>query len=87
VTEQMVLDLGRQALVTTLMVAGPMLAAALLIGLLVSVFQAVTQINEMTMTFVPKIVGILVVGLITLPWVLQVMLSFTRQVFAMIERL
>ena len=86
-TEQMVLDLGRQALVTTLMVAGPMLAAALLIGLLVSVFQAVTQINEMTMTFVPKIVGILVVGLVTLPWVLQVMLSFTRNVFAMIERL
>lgn len=85
--EQMVLDLGRQALVTTLMVAGPMLAAALLIGLLVSVFQAVTQINEMTMTFVPKIVGILVVGLVTLPWVLQVMLSFTRQVLTMIERL
>jgi len=87
VNEQMVLDLGRQALVTTLMVAGPMLAAALLIGLLVSVFQAVTQINEMTMTFVPKIVGILVVGLVTLPWVLQVMLSFTRQVLTMIERL
>ena len=86
-TEQMVLDLGRQALVTTLMVAGPMLAAALLIGLLVSVFQAVTQINEMTMTFVPKIVGILLVGLVTLPWVLQVMLGFTRQVFTMIERL
>lgn len=85
--EQVVLDLGRQALVTTLMVAGPMLAAALLIGLLVSVFQAVTQINEMTMTFVPKIVGILVVGLLTLPWVLQVMLGFTRQVFTMIERL
>ena len=86
-SEQMVLDLGRQALITTLSVAGPMLAAALLIGLLVSVFQAVTQINEMTMTFVPKIVGILVVGLITLPWILQVMLSFTRQVFTMIERL
>jgi len=87
VSEQLVLDLGRQALVTTLMVGGPMLAAALVIGLLVSVFQAVTQINEMTMTFVPKIVGILVVGLITLPWVLQVMLGFTRQVFTMIERL
>ncbi|MBM4117022.1 flagellar biosynthesis protein FliQ [bacterium] len=86
-SEQLVLDLGRQALVTTLMVGGPMLAAALVIGLLVSVFQAVTQINEMTMTFVPKIVGILVVGLITLPWVLQVMLGFTRQVFTMIERL
>ena len=59
-SEQMILDLGRQALLTTLSVAGPMLAAALLIGLLVSLFQAVTQINEMTMTFVPKIVGILI---------------------------
>lgn len=85
--EQMILELGRQALTTTLMVAGPMLAAALLIGLLVSVFQAVTQINEMTMTFVPKIVGILVTGLVALPWVLRVMLSFTRHIFDVIAGL
>ena len=83
----MILELGRQALTTTLMVAGPMLAAALLIGLLVSVFQAVTQINEMTMTFVPKIVGILVTGLVALPWVLRVMLSFTRHIFDVIAGL
>jgi flagellar biosynthetic protein FliQ len=83
----MILELGRQALITTLMVAGPMLAAALLIGLLVSVFQAVTQINEMTMTFVPKIVGILVTGLVALPWVLRVMLSFTRHIFDVIAGL
>ncbi|MEZ4395585.1 MAG: flagellar biosynthesis protein FliQ [Candidatus Krumholzibacteriia bacterium] len=85
--EQMILELGRQALTTTLMVAGPMLAAALLIGLLVSVFQAVTQINEMTMTFVPKIVGILVTGLVALPWVLRVMLTFTRHIFDVIAGL
>ncbi|MCB1163488.1 MAG: flagellar biosynthesis protein FliQ [Candidatus Latescibacteria bacterium] len=83
----MILELGRQALTTTLMVAGPMLAAALLIGLLVSVFQAVTQINEMTMTFVPKIVGILVTGLVALPWVLRVMLTFTRHIFDVIAGL
>jgi len=83
----MVLDLGRQALITTLTVAGPMLAAALIIGLAVSLFQAVTQINEMTMTFVPKIVGILVTGLLILPWMMRVMLSFTRQVFDLIGRL
>jgi flagellar biosynthetic protein FliQ len=85
-TEQLILDLGREALTTTLMVAGPMLAAALIIGLGVSLFQAVTQINEMTMTFVPKIVGILVTGLIVLPWIMQVMLGFTRRLFLLIER-
>ena len=86
-TEQMILDLGRQALITTLTVSGPMLAAALIIGLAVSLFQAVTQINEMTMTFVPKIVGILVTGLVLLPWMMRVMLSFTRQVFDLMARL
>jgi flagellar biosynthetic protein FliQ len=87
VTEQMILDLGRQALITTLTVSGPMLAAALIIGLAVSLFQAVTQINEMTMTFVPKIVGILVTGLVLLPWMMRVMLSFTRQVFDLMATL
>jgi flagellar biosynthetic protein FliQ len=86
-TEQMILDLGRQALFTTLTVAGPMLATGLTIGLAVSLFQAVTQINEMTMTFVPKIVGILVVGVIALPWVIQTMVSFTKQIFMMIQTL
>ena len=85
--EQMILDLGRQALTTTLMVAGPMLAAAVMIGLAVSIFQAVTQINEMTMTFVPKIVGILVTGLVALPWALRIMLGFTRRVFDLIATL
>jgi flagellar biosynthesis protein FliQ len=82
--EQMILDLGQNALLTTLSVAGPMLAVALLIGLVVSLFQAVTQINEMTMTFVPKIVGILVTGLIALPFMMRVMLNFTRGVLEMI---
>ncbi len=85
--EQMILDLGRDALTTTRLVAGPMLATALLIGLSVSIFQAVTQINEMTMTFVPKIVGILVTGLIALPWVMRMMVGFTRRVFEMISTL
>jgi len=86
-TEQVILDLGRQALMTTLSVAGPMMAAALLIGLAISLFQAVTQINEMTMTFVPKIIGILLTGLIVLPWIMQVMVNFTRGVFGLIVKL
>jgi len=82
-TEQFVIDIGREALLTTLKVSGPMLAAALVIGLLVSIFQAVTQINEMTMTFVPKIVGILITGLLVLPWIMGVMVSFTRKLFVL----
>jgi len=84
VTEQLILDIGREALMTTLMVAGPMLAAALLIGLGISIFQAVTQINEMTMTFVPKIVGVLVAGLVALPWVIEIMTGFTKRLYALI---
>ncbi len=82
-TEQFIVDIGRDALLTTLKVAGPMLAAALLIGLLVSIFQAVTQINEMTMTFVPKIVGILITGLLVLPWIMGVMVGFTQRLFVL----
>ncbi len=86
-TEQMIVDMGRQALITTLSVAGPMLAAALIIGLSVSLFQAMTQINEMTMTFVPKIIGILVTGVIALPWAIQKMVQFATDIFQMIQSL
>jgi flagellar biosynthesis protein FliQ len=82
-TEQFIVDIGREALFTTLKVAGPMLASALIIGLMVSIFQAVTQINEMTMTFVPKIVGILITGLLVLPWIMGVMVGFTRKLFTL----
>jgi flagellar biosynthesis protein FliQ len=82
-TEQFIIDIGREALMTTLKVAGPMLIVALLIGLTVSIFQAVTQINEMTMTFVPKIVGIMITGLLVLPWVMGVMINFTRNLITL----
>jgi flagellar biosynthetic protein FliQ len=77
----MVLDLGRQALTTTLLVAGPMLGAALIIGLAISIFQAVTQINEMTMTFVPKIVAVMLVLVLALPWIISQMTTFTVSIF------
>ena len=86
-TEQMIIDLGRQALLTTLSVAGPMLGVAILIGLVISLFQAVTQINEMTLTFVPKIIGILITSVIALPWAIQTMVQFTRRIFLMIQNL
>jgi len=58
-----------------------MLISGLLIGLLVSIFQAATQINEQTMTFIPKIVAVLVSLIVAAPWIIQVMISFTNNVF------
>ena len=81
---QMVVAIGREALSVTLMLAGPMLLFALIIGLSVSVFQAITQINEMTLTFVPKIVSVALALLIFLPWMINVATDFTRHMFDLI---
>ena len=78
---EFVVNIGRQAIETTLFVAGPMLLAALLIGLIISIFQAATQINEQTMTFIPKIVGVFVTLLVFAPWMLQKLSAFLRVIF------
>jgi flagellar biosynthesis protein FliQ len=80
-TSEMVTEIGRQAIETTLIVSAPMLGLALVVGLVVSVFQAMTQLNEMTLTFVPKVVGIFAVILVFLPWMLNVLTSFMTQLF------
>ena len=80
-TPDSALDLFRQALVTALLLASPMLAAGLVIGLLVSVFQAVTSIQEMTLTFIPKMLGVLLALIIAMPWMLGLMMHFTTQLF------
>lgn len=82
-----ILSLGVDALKTTAMVASPMLAGALVIGLVVSVFQAITQINEATLTFIPKMV---VVGLILVlagPWMLDILSTYTVNIFESITEL
>jgi len=84
---QTVVAIGREALSVTLMIAGPMLLAGLIIGLAISVFQAITQINEMTLTFVPKILAIALAVLIFLPWMINVATDFARHMFAMIPTL
>ncbi|MBD3331611.1 flagellar biosynthesis protein FliQ [candidate division GN15 bacterium] len=86
-TAQMVVTIGREALMTTLMVAGPMLLFALVVGLLISIFQAVTQINEMTLTFVPKILAVALALLIFLPWMINRMTDFTNHLVDMIPML
>lgn len=83
-TPEMVIDIGRQALWTMLLVAAPMLGFGLVVGLLVSILQAVTQINEMTLTFVPKIIAVSVALIIFLPWIIKVMVGYTARVLTMI---
>ena len=83
-TPEYVVATGRQAVEMVLMLAAPMLICALLVGLLISVFQAATQINEQTMTFVPKIVAVLVSLILFAPWMIQKMLSFTSSILTSI---
>ncbi|WP_308924913.1 MULTISPECIES: flagellar biosynthesis protein FliQ [unclassified Janthinobacterium] len=86
-TPESVMTMGRQAMEITLMVAAPMLLVALIIGLIVSIFQAATQINEATLSFIPKLVGIFVAIVVAGPWILSVMLDYMRQVFTGIPNL
>ena len=76
-----VIELTNQAVKVTMMLAAPMLIGALVIGILVSLFQAVTQINEQTLSFIPKIVVIVVALIVFSPWMMETMTSFTRDLF------
>ena len=80
-TPESVMTMGRTAMEVTLMVSAPLLLVALIIGLIVSIFQAATQINEATLSFIPKLVGIFVALVVAGPRMLSVMLDYMRQVF------
>lgn len=80
-TPESVMTMGRQAMEITLLVSSPLLLIALIIGLVVSIFQAATQINEATLSFIPKLVGVFIALVIAGPWMLSVMLDYMRQVF------
>jgi flagellar biosynthetic protein FliQ len=82
VNQDTVVHLALQALMVTLKVAGPVLLAALVIGLLVSIFQAITQIQELTLAFIPKIIAVGVVIAFAGPWMLDTMMSWTHELFA-----
>lgn len=86
-TESMIMDLGRSALTMMLILSLPLLGVSLVVGLVVSLFQAITQIQEVTLTFVPKILGIILVVALLGPWMLQQLLAFTNNLFDMIPRL
>ena len=80
-TPESVMTMGRQAMEITLLISAPLLLVALIIGLVVSIFQAATQINEATLSFIPKLVGVFIALVIAGPWMLSVMLDYMRQVF------
>ena len=80
-TPESVMTLGKHAMEITLMVAAPLLLVALVIGLVVSIFQAATQINEQTLSFIPKLVGVFVALVVAGPWMLSIMLDYMREVF------
>jgi len=74
----------KETIFTALLVAAPMLLAGLIIGIIVSLFQAVTSIHEATLTFIPKILAVAAVMLFTMPWMIRVVLGFTRHIFSLI---
>jgi flagellar biosynthetic protein FliQ len=82
-----VLDIGRQGLEVALMVSLPILAVTLFLGLLVSVFQAVTQVQEMTLTFVPKLVGVAIMLAFMGNWMLTTLVTFTHTCFERVATL
>jgi len=78
-TPESVIEFGQHALYVAMMVAAPLLLTALAVGLIIGVVQAATQINEMTLSFIPKIIAMAAVALISGPWMLRTLVQFTRQ--------
>jgi flagellar biosynthetic protein FliQ len=79
-TEQFIVDFAMNSIRTTLLVSAPMLGFGLVTGLVISIFQAVTSIQELTLTFIPKILAVFLALFLFFPWIMRIMLSFTEQV-------
>lgn len=86
-TQDYIIYIAKEAVYTVLLIAGPLLAGSIFIGLAVSIFQATTQIQEQTLTFVPKLIVILVIVVVTGPWMLNVLIDFTTNLFEVIPKL
>jgi len=86
-TQDYIVYLGKEAVFTVFLIAGPLLAGSILVGLAVSIFQATTQIQEQTLTFVPKLITVLVLLVIFGPWMLNILVGFTKTLFETIPEL
>lgn len=80
-TGDMAVQIGRDALMMVMLVSAPMLGLGLIVGVLVSIFQATTSIQEQTLAFIPKIIAVFVAILVFGPWILNMMIDYTRQIF------
>jgi flagellar biosynthetic protein FliQ len=85
-TQEMIIKLAKDTLQITLMISGPMLLVALVVGILVSIAQVVTSIQDMTLSFVPRVIAVFLTFLFVLPWMLSTLLSFTTQLYGHLER-
>ncbi|MBV5338286.1 MAG: flagellar biosynthesis protein FliQ [Deltaproteobacteria bacterium] len=83
-TPELVVQLARRSFEATILLAAPLLIASLVIGLIISIFQAVTSINEATLAFAPKIVAVMVAMIIFFPWMMSYMSDFTREIYSFI---
>jgi len=81
ITSEFVATLGMEAIKTVILLSAPVFVAGMAVGLAVSIFQALTQIQEMTLTFVPKIIAVFIALLFFMPWMMRVMLDFTGGIF------
>lgn len=86
-TPESVMTIGSQAIQVSLMLGAPLLLVALVIGLVISIFQAATQINEATLSFIPKLVAIFLTLILAGPWMLEMMLDYIRALFMSIPQL
>ena len=83
-TPETVVSLVQQTLEVTILISAPLLLTALVTGLVISVFQAATQINEMTLSFIPKLIGVFVATVVAGPWILQLLIDYTQRLFTSI---
>ncbi len=86
-TPEMVTTIGQQALWVTMLIAAPMLLSALAVGLIIGMFQAATQINEMTLSFIPKLLVLVAALVVAGPWMLSVIVNYTQQLMEQIPSL
>jgi len=81
VSVDLVIKIADEAIKVTMLLSAPMLIVGLIVGLIVSIVQAVTQVHEMTLTFVPKIIAVMLALLVSLPWMINLFVSYTERLF------
>jgi len=85
VTVDFAIQIAREAMLITLLLSAPMLGFGLIVGLIISILQALTQVNEMTLSFIPKIIAVILAFAIFLPWLMRIIMDFTIRLLTMMQ--